>query len=168
MNAEYLFRRFVPAAAAGFLAIASAANAATPDAEPAISWAVGDAGLQWGACPDFLPAGCAIAVLHGDPSQPNADVFFKVPARSEIPLHTHTSAERMVLIAGELEVTYQGQAPVRLVPGAYAYGPPGRPHAGRCISDVACILFIAFESAVDAVPAADPSPQSRLPLNPGD
>ena len=88
-------------------------KAASPDAEPAISRTAGDAALAWGACPDFLPAGCAIAVLHGDPSQPNADVFFKLPARSEIPLHSHTSAERMVLVAGELEVTYQGQAPVQ-------------------------------------------------------
>jgi quercetin dioxygenase-like cupin family protein len=122
--------------------------------EPAIARNAGDAGLAWGPCPDFLPAGCAIAVLHGDPSQPNADVFFRVPARAGIPLHTHTSAERMVLVAGELEVAYEGQAPVRLTPGAYAYGPPGRPHSGRCISDVPCILFIAFESAVDALPAA--------------
>lgn len=158
MNAKDALRRFMPAAAVGFLAIASTVNAATPDAEPAISRSVDDAGLQWGACPDFLPTGCAIAVLHGDPSQPNADVFFRVPARSEIPLHTHTSAERMVLVAGELEVTYQGQAPVRLTPGAYAYGPPARPHAGRCVSDVACVLFIAFESAVDAVPSAAASP----------
>ena len=158
MDAIDMIRGLLPAAAVGLLAIASTVNAAAPNAEPAISTTFGDAGLQWGACPDFLPAGCAIAVLHGDPSQPNADVYFKVPARSEIPLHSHTSAERMVLVAGELEVAYQGQAPVRLTPGAYAYGPPGRPHGGRCVSDVPCILFIAFETAVDAVPSAAAGP----------
>ena len=149
------------------MAVASTADAAAPDAEPAISRTAGDAALAWGACPDFLPAGCAIAVLHGDPSQPNADVFFKVPARSEIPLHSHTSAERMVLVAGELEVTYQGQAPVRLAPGAYAYGPPGRPHGGRCVSDVPCILFIAFETAVDAVPVRADRPDEAVFLRVG-
>jgi len=142
----------------GLLATAFTVGAASPDAEPAISWTAGDTALAWGACPDFLPSGCAIAVLHGDPARPNADVFFKLPGRSEIPLHSHTSAERMVLVAGELEVTYQDQAPVRLTPGAYAYGPPGRPHGGRCVSDTPCILFIAFETAVDAVPSAASSP----------
>ena len=156
MHAKDVALEFVPAAVAGLLLIASPANAGLPSAEPAIARTADDNRLQWGACPDFLPAGCAIAVLHGDPSQPNVDVFFKVPARSDIPLHSHTSAERMALIAGELEVTYQGQEPVQLRPGAYAYGPAGRPHAGRCVSDVPCVLFIAFESALDAVPS-DPA-----------
>jgi quercetin dioxygenase-like cupin family protein len=152
MPARHTIIKLVPAAVLGVLAVASSAVADSPPAEPAISRSAGDDALQWGSCPDFLPAGCAIAVLHGDPSQPNADVFFKVPAQSRIPLHTHTSAERMVLVAGVLEVTYQGQAPTRLAPGDYAYGPAGQPHAGHCISDVPCVLFIAFESAVDAVP----------------
>lgn len=159
MPAKHMAIELVPAAVLGLLAAAPPADAQAPPAEPAISRSAGDAALQWNACPDFLPAGCAIAVLHGDPSQPNADVFFRLPAQSRIPLHSHTSAERMVLVAGALEVTYQGQASTRLAPGDYAYGPAGRPHAGQCVSDVPCVLFIAFESAVDAVPtAAAPAP----------
>jgi quercetin dioxygenase-like cupin family protein len=158
MDAKDVIRGLLPIAAAGFLAIASSWGAMASDAEPAIATSAGDTALKWGPCPAFLPAGCAIAVLHGDPSGPNADVYLKVPGRSEIALHTHTSAERMVLVEGELEVTYQGQAPERLTPGAYAYGPAGRPHGGRCTSDVPCILFIAFESAVDAMPVAARSP----------
>jgi mannose-6-phosphate isomerase-like protein (cupin superfamily) len=134
-------------------ALVSQARAETPGAEPAIAKVAGDAGLQWGGCPDFLPAGCAIAVLHGDPSKPNVDVFFKVPGNSEIALHTHTSAERMVLVAGELEVTYEGQATARLTPGSYAYGPAGRAHRATCVSDATCILFIAFEAPLDAKPS---------------
>jgi quercetin dioxygenase-like cupin family protein len=107
--------------------------------------------LQWAPCPPFLPEGCGIAVLHGDPAKHNADVFFKVPGRSEIPLHWHTSAERMVLVAGELHVTYDGQPATVLRPGTYAYGPARRPHKGSCVSAIPCVLFIAFESPVDAV-----------------
>ncbi len=153
MHSKYVIRGLLPVAAAGLLAIASIPGAAAADAEPALATSADDAGLQWGPCPEFLPAGCAIAVLHGDPSQPNADVYLKLPGRSEIPLHTHTSAERMILVAGELEVTYQGQAAARLTPGNYAYGPAGRPHSGRCVSDATCVLFIAFEAAVDAIPS---------------
>jgi quercetin dioxygenase-like cupin family protein len=133
--------------------LALRARAEAPVTEPALAKSAGAAGLQWGGCPEFLPAGCAIAVLHGDPSKPNVDVFFKVPGKSEIALHTHTSAERMVLVAGELEVTYEGQAAARLTPGSYAYGPAGRAHRATCVSDAACILFIAFEAPLDAMPS---------------
>jgi quercetin dioxygenase-like cupin family protein len=98
-----------------------------------------------------MPAGCALAVLRGNPSQPNADVFFRVPGGSKLPVHWHTSAERMILVAGELHVTYEGQEKVVLEPGTYAYGPPGLPHGGECVSAAPCILFIAFEAPVDAV-----------------
>jgi mannose-6-phosphate isomerase-like protein (cupin superfamily) len=125
------------------------ANAADP--EHAITRTADDSRLQWGPCPAFLPEGCRIAVLHGDPAKSNADVFFKVPANSKLPLHWHTSAERMVLVAGELRVTYDGQAEAILKPGTYAYGPAKRAHSGRCASAVPCVLFIAFESPVDAV-----------------
>jgi hypothetical protein len=41
-----------------------------------------DADLDWGPCPEFMPDGCALAILQGDPAQPNADVFFRLPGRS--------------------------------------------------------------------------------------
>ena len=122
--------------------------------ELALARSVGDAELQWGPCPAFFPAGCQIAALHGDPAQPNADVFFRVPARYDLPAHWHTSAERMVLVSGELHVTYDGQEPAILRPGMYAYGPAKAVHRGSCASDEPCVLFIAFEGPVDATPAA--------------
>ena len=87
----------------------------------------------------------------------NLDVFFKVPAKSTIPLHWHTSAERMVLVAGVLHITYEGQKLAVLKPGTYAYGPAKKPHKGFCASTVSCILFIAFESPLDAVPVESQS-----------
>jgi quercetin dioxygenase-like cupin family protein len=132
---------------AGVLAAASA-----PAQDMAVAWSVQDSGLQWGPCPPFLPQGCQIAVLHGEPGKPNADIFFRVPAKAKLPAHWHSSAERMVLVAGELHVTYEGQKTAVLKPGSYAYGPPKVPHSGECVSAVPCVLFIAFESPVDAVP----------------
>jgi quercetin dioxygenase-like cupin family protein len=120
--------------------------------EQALTRTAGDADLEWGPCPPFLPQECAIAVLHGDPAKDNVDVFFRVPPRSTIPLHWHTSAERMVLVEGELHVTYDGQETTVLKSGTYAYGPAKRPHEGFCASAVPCVLFIAFESPLDAVP----------------
>ncbi len=107
--------------------------------------------VKWGPCPAFMPKDCALAVLHGDPSKPNADVFLKVPGKSTIPMHTHTSAERMMLVAGELHVTYEGQKMSVLKAGSYAYGPAKKPHKATCASAKPCMLFIAFEGPVDAV-----------------
>jgi len=132
--------------------VGSFALAQTPDPEQALTQTAGDALLKWGPCPPFLPKECGIAVLHGDPAKDNLDVFFKVPAKSTIPLHWHTSAERMVLVVGELHITYDGQKSAVLKPGTYAYGPAKKPHKGYCASTVPCVLFIAFESPLDAVP----------------
>jgi quercetin dioxygenase-like cupin family protein len=120
--------------------------------EKAITRTATDPQLSWGPCPAFLPPGCGIAVLHGDPAKDNVDVFLRVPPRSTLPLHLHTSAERMVLVAGELHVSYDNQPKVVLKTGTYAYGPARLPHSGYCASSVPCILFIAFESPLDAVP----------------
>jgi quercetin dioxygenase-like cupin family protein len=60
----------------------------------------------------------------------------------------------MVLVSGELHVTYDGQEPAVLRPGMYAYGPAKAVHRGRCVSSEPCVLFIAFEGPVDATPAA--------------
>lgn len=145
-KASLLFAAFLPA-----VALAQA-----PAQPSALARTHHDADLQWGPCPEFLPEGCAIAVLHGDPSKENADIFFKVPAKSNVPRHWHTSAERMVLVSGELHVTYDGQDTVVLNVGTYAYGPAKLSHEAYCASDVPCILSIAFEAPVDAV-ASEPA-----------
>lgn len=119
----------------------------TPDA--AITRTV-SAELQWGPCPPIFPAGCQIAVLHGDPGRPNADVFLRVPGGYQIPAHSHTSPERMVLVEGQLNVRYRGTAAELLTPGEYAYGPAKMAHQAACLGDKPCTLFIAFEGPVDA------------------
>ena len=121
--------------------------------EPPMAWTAKDSQLKWGPCPAFLPKGCEISVLHGDPAKNNADIFFKVPANSTIPRHWHTSAERMVLVSGELHVTYDAHRTAVLKPGTYAYGPAKLPHKAECKNAGPCVLFIAFEAAVDAVPS---------------
>lgn len=140
----------VPIAA---IVLVSAWAVAPPAAqEQAVTRSAHDPQLQWGPCPAFMPAGCGLAVLHGDPAKPNADVFLRVPATAAIPEHWHSSAERMVLVAGELAVRYHNHSEVVLKPGMYAFGPAKLPHTAACRSSTPCVLFIAFESAVDAEP----------------
>ena len=65
---------------------AGAGEPARTGGRPALVFAFKDSQLKWGACPDFIPKGCEIAVLHGDPAKANADIFFKVPANFTIPI----------------------------------------------------------------------------------
>ena len=80
----------------------------------------------------------------------------EVPGDYAIPWHTHTSAERMVLVSGTLRVTYTGQDPAVVNTGSYAYGPGERPHEAYCLPGPECVLFIAFEEPVDAFPFSAP------------
>ncbi len=137
--------------------VGTGAFAQAPAPEQAVTRSALDTQLQWAPCPSFMPEGCGLAVLHGDPAKSNADVFLRLPANSTVPEHWHTSAERMVLVAGELAVTYKGQTRVVLKPGMYAYGPAKVPHSASCAGGASCILFIAFESPVDAVPVTAPA-----------
>ena len=138
-----------------FLPVVSSSFAQTSAQEPALDLTVQDAQLKWNPCPAFMPKGCVIALLHGDLAKDNADVFFKMPAHSTIPTHSHTSAERIVVVAGKLHVTYEGQQTSVITPGTYAYGPAKRSHKVFCASAEDCVLFIAFESPVDAIPSKD-------------
>jgi len=106
--------------------------------------------VAWGNCPPIFSQDCKIAVLHGNPGEPNADVLLRIPVGATLPTHTHTSAERMILITGELAVHYKGHAASTLHAGDYAFGPAGMPHEATCKSSLSCDLFIAFEGPVDA------------------
>ena len=134
------------------------ANMATPapataptSSEAPVTKAATDPALKWGPCPAPFPTGCELTVLHGDPAKPNADVLLRMPGGYVIPPHRHSSAERMILVSGQLEVKYQGAAATTLNPGNYAYGPASLPHRATCVGTAQCHLFVAFEGPVDVV-----------------
>ncbi len=148
-----------PIHAAAFI-VAILASACSPEVakapapasefEKALAIMVSDPALTWGPCPPIFSGDCSIAVLHGNPAEANADAFLKVGPQYNIPAHWHTSAERMILVTGQLQVTYKGQPTVTLAVGNYAYGPARMPHNATCVSADPCTLFIAFEAPVDA------------------
>lgn len=119
-------------------------------AEKPVSRTMNDKDLKWGPCPEIFPKGCETSILHGAPDKPDADIYFRVPGSYVIPAHTHTSAEHMTLVSGELEVKYQGENTFTLSKGAYAYGPPKHAHKAKCTSKEPCVLFISFDEPIDA------------------
>jgi quercetin dioxygenase-like cupin family protein len=148
MNSEYLLR----IAFVSMLLILLAHPGTAQEDENVFIRNTDDDDLEWLPCPEFMPDGCGLAVLQGNPEERNADIFFKLQSGTTAPHHWHTSAERMVLISGELHIDFDGQDPVVMRPGTYAYGPAKLPHVASCVSTDPCILFIAFEEPVDAIP----------------
>ena len=107
--------------------------------------------LEWVGCPPPIDGeGCHITVLQGDPSKPNSDVLFRLASGASAPRHWHSSAERMIMVSGELHVTYDGEETRVLKAGDYAYGPANKPHDAKCADGEDCVLFIAFEKPVDS------------------
>jgi len=125
---------------------------ASKDYGESVSHTAKSKNLQWADCPPLMPAGCQIAVLNGELGKPNIDIFFKVPPNYDIPNHYHTSPERMVLVSGELHVTYEDEKTTVMKAGTYAYGPSQKPHVAKCQGGDPCIIFIAFEEPLDAFP----------------
>ena len=125
------------------------------DGENSVVTSFKDKTMEWGPCPPFMPDGCNIGVLHGDPSQSNSDVLFKVEGKSSIPNHWHNSSERMVLLSGKMTLSYKGEATQTMNVGDYAFGPAKKPHKAKCISKDPCILYIGFGEPVDAFAIAD-------------
>lgn len=136
-------------------ALSVAPIAAQADSDKPLAIGTADPGLEWSPCPPIFSGDCSIAVLHGDPARPGADIFLRVGGGTTLPPHRHTSAERMILVAGRMRVDYRGAPPATLEPGDYAYGPAGLPHSASCIGDRPCTLFIAFDGPIDALPYAD-------------
>ena len=144
------FRKVAPAAAA-FLVLTLATTLSALASERATKWTIDDPALEWGPCPEFMPDGCGLAVLQGNPVEANADVLFRLPGNTTAKRHWHSSAERTVLLSGEMHVDVDGQDPVVMTPGSYAYLPGKLPHAASCRSAEPCVLFIAFVDPVDAI-----------------
>jgi quercetin dioxygenase-like cupin family protein len=119
-------------------------------AEKFVTRTMNDKDLKWGPCPEIFPKGCEIGVLHGTPDKIGADVYLRVPGNYVIPPHTHTSAEHMTLVSGNLEVKYKGEDSVNLKQGSYAFGPAKLAHQAKCTSEESCVLFISFDEPIDA------------------
>lgn len=141
----------VPAWLAGcaLAATAACAQSGAPRLPP--TFAPADMTLKWEGCPEGLPKGCQLAVLNGDPAQPGADVFLKLPAKAKVPAHKHTAAERIVVVEGTLTVTYEGQKPVALKRGTYHYAPADAVHEMSCGGAQPCVLFIASDKPIDLI-----------------
>ena len=145
-------RRLATAAAAASVALLVTATAVDVRAEDQSMRSVSpdDPSLKWGPCPEVFAKGCEVAVLNGDPAKGPSDVYLRMPKNYDMPVHWHTSAEHIVLVKGKFSATFEGN---KKAAGPYIYIPSKVPHWARCDKSGPCVIFISFESPVDAVAA---------------
>lgn len=63
--------------------------------------------IQWKPCPPNLPSDCELAVLEGDPKNPDFfSVRFRLGGKFVMPPHTHPKDERVTILQGSAYVAF--------------------------------------------------------------
>lgn len=136
--------------------IAPKSGAGTPVFMPA-----GD--LKWADLDPKGAPGIKIVDVWGDHTKGAYGAFLKFPAGFVAPLHTHTSAIKIVVLSGTYMQTPEGKAEERLGPGSYAFQPGGNyKHISACDKASECERFIQSAGKFDLKPvAAGKSPAKK-------
>ena len=109
---------------------------------------------KWEPCLPFVPKGCEVALVKGDFTRGGSQIVYRMPANFDVPAHWHTSAERMVVMAGKIRMTYDGRAPEVLETGDSAEAPGKLPHAAFCLRGTPCVVLVEYALPFDAIPVA--------------
>jgi hypothetical protein len=146
----------VLAFAASFALAAAVLAQGAADSEPVFKRS-GD--LVWvDLNPQAFP-GIKIVDVWGDHAKSGYGAFLKFPPGFLSPLHTHTSAIKIVVISGTYTQTPEGKPTVRLGPGSYAFQPGGNyKHVSGCDKASECVLFIESPGPFDLLPVGAPKP----------
>jgi anti-sigma factor ChrR (cupin superfamily) len=113
------------------------------------------ADLKWGDLNPTGAPGVKIADVWGDHTKGGYGAFLKFPPGFLAPLHTHTSAIKIVVISGTYIQTPEGQSEHRMGPGSYVFQPGGSyKHISACDKASECLLFIESTGKFDLLPVA--------------
>lgn len=97
------------------------------------------------------PAGLQTSMLWGDLLASANGFMVKLPAGYSSPVHYHTADYRGVVIAGVIENPQEKEGdPKKLNAGSYWFQPGSANHITRCVSDVDCLVYVAFDGPYDA------------------
>ena len=109
--------------------------------------------LKWVDLNPTGAPGVKIADVWGDHTKSGYGAFLKFPAGFLAPLHTHTSAIKIVVISGTYMQTPEGKAEERMGPGSYVFQPGGNyKHISACDKSSECVLFIESIGKFDLKP----------------
>ena len=121
------------------MAIAAEKAIVTPAAE-----------LKW--TDSAVMKGAKQAVLWGDPAKGAYGTLKSMPGGTMLGLHTHTHAQRVVLVSGTIEFNMEGEAKKDLGAGSYVSIPAGAAHDATCKPGPDCVYFEEGMGAADFKP----------------
>ena len=114
------------------------------------------ADLKWMELPQVK--GTQFAVLSGDPKRGEYTQMRKIPARTDNPLHTHSSQIKMVIISGVLYVGSDLASARDFGPGSVIVLPANWVHVSGCRAGNDCVFYQEGNGKFDYKPAAEASP----------
>jgi quercetin dioxygenase-like cupin family protein len=96
---------------------------------------------------DTALPGVKYVVLWGNPSTGEHGMLRKFPAGFAPPPHTHSSAERVIVLSGTIVVRYSGSAEKKLGPGSYSEIPANVEHSVKCGEESECVFALISPGA---------------------
>ena len=93
------------------------------------------------------------ASAYGDSSRGAHGTFLKMPGGFASPVHTHTSDEWGVIIAGVFANGKPGSQDILLPAGSYFFQKAGETHISKCVSENECIIFLSQGGKYDFIAA---------------
>ncbi len=133
-----------------------AAKAKSAAKDPASRLVVMPAGeLKWADLDPRGAPGVKIADLWGNHATGAFGAFIQLPAGFTVPLHTHTSDYKVVIVSGTYIQVPEGKPEFRIGPGSYFMQPGGNyKHITSCDAASECVFFVEskgkFDLKVDA------------------
>jgi quercetin dioxygenase-like cupin family protein len=109
--------------------------------------------LKWAPMPGL--EGAQQAMLWGDPTKEAHRIFYKWPAGTKAPLHSHTNGDRGVVVSGTLSLAVEGAPAKKLPPGSYFSLGSGVKHVTAVEGDAPCVFYIEREGPFDVVMAEE-------------
>jgi Domain of unknown function (DUF4437) len=99
------------------------------------------------------PPGIMISPVWGDPfSGAPFGAFVKFPSKLEVPLHTHSSDMKIVVLKGAYVYTPEGGSKQRFGPGSYLAYPAGDRHKTNSDDSTESLFYVEQSGMFDLKP----------------
>ncbi len=100
------------------------------------------------------------AVVWGDPKTGPHGTMTKVPAGTQIPEHSHSSAHHAVVVSGTVTVKLGDGTTKDLGPGSCVVIPAGVKHTTTCKPGAECVWYSHQPGKADSIPSS-PAPAKK-------
>jgi len=123
---------------AGGAAVVGAADKGTVTAASELKW-VDNPAMK----------GAKQAVLWGDPAKGPYGVLKSIPGGTMMGLHTHSNAQKAIVVSGTVEFNMDGEAKKELTAGSFVSIPAAAAHDVTCKPGADCVYFEESMGAAD-------------------